>query len=303
MRRIAFPLLTSLLFSGSYIAGKYTTVDLDPLTTTLLRYLVALVFLFALGFAHGRAALRVARRDLLPMASLGLFGIVGYHYFFFLSLHFTEVANTAIINGLSPVLTSVAAALVIGERLSARNYLGVAIALAGVLLLLSKGELAGLLALDINRGDLLMLIAVASFVVYGLTVNTLLERYSGYTLTLYATAFGVLWLLVLVPVDDVLSQVRELSPASLGSILYMGVFGSGLGYLTFNLSIAELGPTRTSSLVYSLIPIFVALLALAFFAEPVTVVMGLSIGLVLFGLRQALTGAPQRRCRQGELGR
>ncbi|NIM28947.1 MAG: EamA/RhaT family transporter, partial [Gammaproteobacteria bacterium] len=45
MKRILFPLTTSVLFSGSYIAGKYTTVDLDPLTATLLRYFVALLFL------------------------------------------------------------------------------------------------------------------------------------------------------------------------------------------------------------------------------------------------------------------
>ena len=42
MNRVLLPLMTSVLFSGSYIAGKYTTLDLGPLTTTALRYLVAL---------------------------------------------------------------------------------------------------------------------------------------------------------------------------------------------------------------------------------------------------------------------
>lgn len=40
--------LTSLLFAGSFIAGKFTTVELSPILTTLLRYLIALVFLSGL---------------------------------------------------------------------------------------------------------------------------------------------------------------------------------------------------------------------------------------------------------------
>ena len=46
--------MTSVLFSGSYIAGKYTTLDLGPLTTTLLRYLIALGFLSVLLLHYKR---------------------------------------------------------------------------------------------------------------------------------------------------------------------------------------------------------------------------------------------------------
>ena len=124
--------MTSVLFSGSYIAGKYTTLDLGPLTTTLLRYVVALLFLSSLLLHYKRSALVLRSRDIAPALLLGLFGIVGYHYFFFLSLRYTEVANTAIINALSPVLTGVAAALLIKERLSRANYAGLVIAFAVV---------------------------------------------------------------------------------------------------------------------------------------------------------------------------
>ena len=40
--KVLLPLLTSLLFAGSFVAGKYTTVELGPLTTSLLRYVIAL---------------------------------------------------------------------------------------------------------------------------------------------------------------------------------------------------------------------------------------------------------------------
>lgn len=293
MNRVLLPLMTSVLFSGSYVAGKYTTLDLGPLTTTLLRYLVALVFLALLLPRYKRRALALSRRDVALAVLLGLFGIVGYHYFFFLSLRHTEVANTAIINALSPVMTSVAAALAIGERLGRRNYLGIVVAFLGVLLLLSRGDMGAILAVRFNLGDLLMLLSVASWMIYALLVRTMVDRYSGFTLTFYATLFGVLLLFVLAPQESPLQSVAQISRASLLSVLYMGICGSGLGYLLYNLSIREIGPTRTSSFVYSVIPILVAGLAWSFFRQPITPIMVLSMVLILAGLHLMLAVTPR----------
>lgn len=280
--------MTSALFSGSYIAGKYTTLDLGPLTTTLLRYMVALLFLSSLLLHYRRSALVLRRRDIAPVLLLGLFGIVGYHYFFFLSLRYTEVANTAIINALSPVLTGVAAAVLIKERLSRGNYAGLVVAFLGVLILLSDGSFETILAVRFNKGDLLMLLSVTSWVVYAFLIRSMLDRYSGFTLTFYATLFGVLMLLFLAPQEAPLGEIQAISRASLLAVLYMGIGGSGLGYLLYNLSIREIGATRTSSFVYSVIPLMVAVLALLFFQQSITPTMIASMVLILVGLHMML---------------
>jgi drug/metabolite transporter (DMT)-like permease len=285
--------MTSVLFSGSYIAGKYTTLDLGPLTTTLLRYLVALTFLSSLLVHYKLRALVLRRRDIAPALLLGLFGIVGYHYFFFLSLRYTEVANTAIINAMSPIVTSVAAAFLIKERLSRGNYAGLVVAFIGVLILLCDGNLDVILAVRFNKGDLLMLLSVVSWVVYALLIRSMLDRYSGFTLTFYATLFGVLMLLFLAPQEAPLGDIQTISRESLLSILYMGIFASGLGYLLYNLSIREIGATRTSSFVYSVIPLVVAVLAWLFFQQSITPAMVVSMALILIGLHLMLAVKPR----------
>jgi drug/metabolite transporter (DMT)-like permease len=277
-----------MLFSGSYIAGKYTTVDLDPLTATLFRYVVALVFLLALMPLHWRDSMKLERQDLGIAVLLGLTGIVGYHYFFFLSLRHTAVANTSIINALSPVFTGVGAAVFLRERLTGLNYLGIAIAVTGVWALLTDVQPGRILELPFNRGDETMLAAVLCFVMYALLIKTLVDRYSSYVLTLYATFFGVIWLLLIAPVEQLPVSLQTMSASSTYAILYMGVAGSGLGYLTFNLSVKSLGATRSSGFVYSVIPIFVAGFAYVFFAEPVTLAMVVSTVLILAGLKLML---------------
>lgn len=288
MRALFLPLITSALFAGSFIAGKFTTAELGPLTASLLRYLVAWLFLGALIIHYKPGVLKVARRDLGLLGMLGLSGIAGYHYFFFSSLRYTEVANTAIINATSPVLTAFAASLFLGERLRPRNYLGVALAFAGVIVLLTRAEPGRLTDWRFNTGDLLMLLAVACWVTYSLLLKALGARYASFTTTYYAVVFGTVALALLSLSEEPLTQAAAMSSASWYSVVYMGLFASGLGYLLYTHCIDKLGPTRASGSVYALVPVFVALLAWMFFGQPVTAPMILSIALILAGLRLIL---------------
>ncbi len=285
VRKISLPILTALSFSGSFIAAKYTTLYLQPLTTTLLRYIIALATLSVfLLIDHRASSWRVGRADLMKFFLLGLFGIVGYHYFFFSSLKYTAVANSAIINAFNPAVTALMAVIFIKERLNWKNYIGLFIAMIGVLFLVTKGNAGNLLHLRFNFGDLLMLLAVVCWVIYSLIVKTISSKYTGLTITFYASLFGVVQLCFLAMSENVPEQISQMSGAVLWALIYMGIVASGLGYLLYNLSIASIGPTRTSSFTYSLIPVFVAILAFLFFREYITPLMILSTVLIITGL-------------------
>jgi len=284
-KKIFLPLLTSLTFAGSFVAGKYAIYDLQPLTITLIRYLIALFFLASLLFHYGASSLKVASHDLLRLFLLGLFGVVGYHFFFFSSLGLTAVANTAVINAMSPVITGLLASIFIRERLSSVNYAGVTIALVGVIILLTDGKLKNIVGLNFNRGDMLMLCAVVSWAIYALLIKVLMKKYSGFTVTFYVALFGVIILAIICPIFEGPDfNIRGMTTATILSIFYMGIVASGIGYFLYNLSVHKIGPTRTSSVVYSLVPVFVAILALLFFKESVSAIILLSIILIIIGL-------------------
>jgi drug/metabolite transporter (DMT)-like permease len=166
-------LTTAAIFAGSTIAGKFASEALDPTTIILFRSLLALMFLAILAAPRGSTAFKVSPRHLLPIGFLGASGIVGYVYFFLSSLDYTALSNTAIISSLSPVVTAVAAAILLGERLSARRYFGVLVSLGGVLLLISQGNWDVIASVRFNYGDCLMLLAVGCSVSYGLAAKIL----------------------------------------------------------------------------------------------------------------------------------
>lgn len=284
-------ILTSLLFAGSFIAGKYTTDEMGPLLITLLRYVIASAFLQLLVWQRGDIGQRIDKASLadkICLFLLGTFGVVGYHFFFFSSLRYTAVANSAIINAFNPVVTGFLAAVVLKETLALRNYLGGAIAIIGVLVLLTNGNLSALLQLQFNAGDLLMLCAVLCWACYSILLRHLGRRYSGLAMSYYGALFGVAQLLVLVLPELAQTGWPSLSWQSVLGILYMGIGASGIGYLLFTLSTQRIGPTKSTSIVYSGVPVWVALLAWLFFAEPVTPWMIVSMGLILLGLRTVL---------------
>lgn len=287
-KKILFPLVTSLFFSGSYVSAKYTTLDLGPLTASFLRYAVSLFFLCIFLFHFKTSSLRIERKDFFKLLLLGLFGVVGYHYFFLLSLRYTEVTNTAIINAISPIITGIMAAIILKERLITKNYMGIVIAFLGVLILLARGNINNIIGMHINAGDAIMLLAVISWVIYALTVKQLIDRYASFTLVFYATLLGTILLFFLALSENMMIQIRDISTSSILGVLYMGIFASAIGFLTYNFSIREIGPTKTSSFVYSLVPILVSVWSFLIFKQSISLVMMASMILIITGLNFVL---------------
>lgn len=293
---VLLPIATSLLFAGSFVAGELTTRELKPLSITLFRYFFALIFLEIVRRLTKPRVPRLSAKEWAAMALLGWTGIVGYHYFFFLALRHTEIANTAIINALSPILTGLLAAYFLGERLSWRNYAGVLLAVLGVWILVARGEWARIWT--VGKGEQLMFLGLFSWILYSLVVKRLATRLSGFTITYCSTLCGVAWLILLASLESFWNEWREVDSSLFLAILYMGVCASGIGYLVYNLAIIQLGPTQTAGLINSLVPVLVAVLAYLFFAEPITWPMVASTGLILIGMRYMLIESNMDRSTQ-----
>jgi drug/metabolite transporter (DMT)-like permease len=286
--KLLYPIVAAILFSGAFVAAKYTTFDLLPITTTFLRYSVALLFLLAIYLKSKHLLLKIRGKDLMYVVLAGLTGIVGYHFFFFSSLKYTAVTNTAVINAFNPVLTGFFAAIFLKEKLKTINYFGILISLAGVIFLISRGNLQTIINMDFNIGDLMMLTAVVFWVIYSLIIKKIISRYNSFTLTFYTTSAAVVILAVPAFAEGLTSQLASISTESIWGVIYMGIFSSGIAYLLYNTGIKEIGPTKMASVTYSCVPVFTACLSFLFFEEKLTAVLLVSLALIVLGLNGVL---------------
>jgi drug/metabolite transporter (DMT)-like permease len=167
-RAYALLVLVIVFWAGNYPLGKLALADLGPVTLTGFRTLLAAPLLVVVARLTAPLARPLGRPDYVAFLVLGLSGLVANTTVWYLGLKHTTALNAGIVGASSPIFIAVTAALVLGDRLTARNWAGIGLSVLAVLLTVAKGSLAVLLEFSVNRGDLLILLSQSAWVVYSL---------------------------------------------------------------------------------------------------------------------------------------
>ena len=290
----------ALAWGSSFAAAKISLRQVSPLNLVILRFgLASLLFAAILGCRRDRP--RLPWRDAPRFLVLGFLVIASYFYLQFVALHITTTVSSSLIIATSPVFTALISHLTGRERLWGLAAAGIAIAFAGVVLIVTNGRWSGLLGGDSWKGDLLLLLNAvvwSSFTVYG---RTLMRTYSPLVAIAYVQMAGTLlllplalrWATPLAP-EPLVAQVRNLSWSTWAAALYLAAPCSVLGYVVWYRGVAALGAVRTS--VFSYInPLVAIAAAVLLLHEPLTALTLAGGALVLLGVyttnRTRLAGA------------
>lgn len=244
----------------------------------LSRYLVAAPgFAFLLWRAGGLPGLN--RRDATRLLVAGVVIVAGYHLSLNIGEESTASGVAALIVALSPALT-MGLAIAFGiERFSLRAAAGLAVAFAGVVVVVGLGSseqlsLAGL------KGPLIVLGAPFSFALYNVLLKPLFARYDLLALTATTSLVGTAALLPIFAGSDV-SGIGSIAGRDIALILYLGVFSTLLGYIGWNIGLRAFGPTRAVTATYA-IPALAVLFGAVTLEEPVTAWIAVG-GLLIVG--------------------
>ena len=249
-----------LLWSSNYIIARLANGVLAPHALALGRWsLAALILLPWLGRSLWSRRALVAH-EWKQLLVLGFFGMYICGAWVYQAGRSTSSANMALIYAATPMAIVAASALLLHERMSRAQWAGVVLALAGLLLVISKGEPARLLAVQFVAGDAWITAAAASWVVY----SVLLKRWPsalGPGERLVAIIFG--GLAVLLPttlLEAAWMPTPPLGWSALGLVLLAAVLPGVLSYGAYSYLQRELGASRTAMMLY-LTPVYGALLA------------------------------------------
>lgn len=263
MRLVAVP----AIWGGTFVAGKHVVGVLSPLMGSFARYVIACVALLMAAFVLERGLPRLTRAQLLGTLLLGLLGVFAYNLFFMGALVRLPASRAALIIALNPVITIAISALVLGDQLRPHRWLGVAIALTGVWLVISKGDFAHLAAAGVGLGELFMLCAVTSWALYTVIGRKVLAGLSPLAATNYAAIWGTLMLgIVAVPHFGEV-RVAQFDWPMVGALVYLGVLGTALAFVWYYVSIKKLG-APVAAIFTNLVPVFGATFGVLLLGEP-----------------------------------
>lgn len=255
------------IWGGTFVGGKIVVASLTPLMGSFARYIVACIALLAAAFLLEGGLPRLSRAQWLGTFVLGLLGVFAYNLFFMGALERLPASRAALIIALNPAITIAISALVLKEHLSLRRWLGVAVALFGVAVVVSRGDLASLARGSIGSGELLMFAAVVSWALYTIIGRKVLGGLSPLAATNYAALWGTLLLgLVSAPQFHALRSAQFDWRVNL-SLLYLGVCGTALAFVWYYMSVKRFGAGR-ASIFNNLVPVFGVTISVVLLGEP-----------------------------------
>jgi len=269
------------IWGGTFIAGRLLALAVPATVGSLLRFTVAvLALLTAARWLEGGLP-RLDRRQALGTLLLGTTGVFAYNLFFLGALARLPASRTSLIIALNPIVTIAAASVLLGERLDGRRWLGVAVALAGVWIVVSRGDVLGSVRGAVGLGELLMFGGVCSWAAYTLIGRRVLAGLSPLAATTYASLWGT-GLLALAAAPD-LPGVSEIqwTPVVVLSVVYLGALGTAVGFVWYYQAVQRLGASRTV-IFNNLVPVFGAGFGVLLLGEPLLPSMLLG-GLVAVG--------------------
>jgi drug/metabolite transporter (DMT)-like permease len=252
-------LATLLLWSGNWIVARAVRDDISPGLATIGRILIVIAILVPFTWRGLAQKLpRLSRRDWLVIALLGLTGGGPHLGFQWLGLHFTTATSGTLYLSTTPIFILLLGA-VLGERIRARQWIGVAISFCGVALIATQGNLH---AMSFNTGDLLALASMMMWAGYTVTLARRRDPLSVIELLTLVCAFGALFMIPWLVIEAFIGMQLDLTIHGALAVVYSAIGSLLLAFAGWSYVVQRLGPSRAGVTMHLMPAIGIGLSAL-----------------------------------------
>ena len=280
-----------LCWAGAGIAVKEALVVFSPLTLIVLRFTLAIVLMLLVGVLFRRNEVlglqRVEKRDIPLFVLGGLFQ--PFLYFIFETYTYQSFASPTIAEAMlstQPIMAPILAFIILREKVTRNNVVGILLSTVGMLLLLLVG--ANNFALGNPWGVLLAIVTVSMSVGYTIILRRIPTRYSSLSIVFYVQLVALVLFYAVWGVFDRQSLQDTIAPlsADLSPVIavgYLAVFASVTAFILFCYTVRQIGVTR-ANVFNNVRPVFTALLMWVIFDEQLPIWKWVGIIVIVIGL-------------------
>ena len=269
---------TVIFWGYSFVSTKILLNDLPPVTIAFFRQVIAAVVLAVILYIK-KLFVRMPAKDVFLLFASSFFGIVLYFLFENMGLKYTTASNGSIIVAAVPIFTLITESLFYKFKITFRVIVCVIISIIGVFLVIFEKGLD--FSSGYTKGNLLMIGAMVTWVIYTIICKSLTGKYNGIVITAYQMgAASVLFIPLIIPE---FKQWQSLSAYSLANLLYLALFCSALAYYLYNAAVKGLGAT-VSSMFLNLIPVVSIIGGVLVLGETVSFIQIGGMLLIMFSL-------------------
>lgn len=294
-RAYAMLAIVMLFWSGNALVGRAVRDDIPPFTLAFVRWAGALLILAPLALRHVKADRAALKAGWRPLLFLGLVGVAAFNALLYSGLQHTSATNGLLLQALIPPLVLAFGAIFFRDKAPVAQILGVLLSMAGVAVILFRGDLSALAGLRFGQGDGLVL---AGCVAWALYTSFLRKSPSVHPLAFLFTTFliGAIAMAPLAMAEALSGKAIIWKPGTLLAFGYVAVFPSVLAYFLYNAAVARIGPGPAGQTI-SLMPLLGAFLAATVLGERLETHHATGMALIMGGI--ALTALAVRKIMRG----
>jgi len=241
------PLFAVIVWGLSFIATKNALVEVKPEVIVFIRKILGILFLAAVLLKRKRKLSINIREQkwIFILAAIACFHL----WIQVTGLQWTTASHTGWIIGITPVFMVILGIIFFKEKISSLQTQGIIVAFLGLVILVSKGDLTSLDFIK-NKGDVLIIASSVTWSVY-----SMVNKKVTFTLSPVLTTFYLFLIVAIIIAPFAInrqnfSETLNLSLSGWGSILFLGIFCSGIAYTLWAQALNEMSASRVGAFLY-----------------------------------------------------
>jgi drug/metabolite transporter (DMT)-like permease len=287
-------ILCAFFWSGNFIVGKFATLyEVPPLTLNFFRWLIVWIILIPFTFRDILKNIKVIKKNFYPILLMSITSISIFNSVVYYSLNFTQVLNGALMISTIPVLIFFISFIFKTEKINFSQIFGLLLSITGVLTIITRLDFAKLINLDLNKGDLWLLVAMLSWAIYS---TMLITHKTGLKYLSFMTAIVSIGLIFLFPQFLFELSNHQVIKFNIPFILITSyvVFFAGLGsYILWNKAVVIVGPNKAGIFLH-LMPVFSSFMAIFLLNEKLMNFHIIGAIIIIIGIYLSSKKSPSR---------
>jgi drug/metabolite transporter (DMT)-like permease len=284
--------LANLFWAGNWVLGRALRDAIEPVTLNFWRWVIAALILAPFAWPALAANRGAIRRSAGLIALLALTGVALFQTLVYVGLKTTTTVNAILLNSSSPLFMLLCSWAIERERATGRQIAGMLVSLAGILVILSRGDPGSLLHLEFHAGDAWILLAMPVWGVYSVLLKRRPPELGGVVFLFVISVTGVLMLAPAYALDALHTPPRWPTVGESAAVLYVAAAASVGAFICWNRGVAVLG-ANVAGFTLNLLPAFGTVLAMVLLGEAFHAFHAAGVTTILVGVIVA-TRAPQR---------
>ena len=289
MRAFALLAAANLLWAGNWVIGRALR-EVDPVTLNFFRWAIAVLALAPFAWPHLKGKGGTLRRHAGMLALLALSGVAVFQTLVYLGLRTTTAINAVLLNSSGPLFILLCSWLLEREHATRRQLAGMLVSLAGIAIIVSRGELTRLLQLEFHPGDAWILLAMPIWGLYSVLLKRRPPDLSGTGLLFVLSVLGLAMLAPAFALEALRTPLRWPTLGEAAGILYFGLAASVAAFFCWNRGIAMVG-ANAAGFTLPLLPAFGTVLAMIFLEEAFHAFHAVAIATIFAGVILATRAA------------